>query len=110
MKKRILGIILAIVLIFALLAFLIFGILRCEIIVDESPNGDYQIVSCWIDKGAFGYGGAFYIKEKGLFSKWHKLGEVPFSSKWISETEFSIRYSYTIDEDDYKEYNVNEFF
>ena len=77
--------------------------------MDASPNGDYQIVSWWIDVGA-GYGGAFYIKEKGLFSKWHKLGTVPFSSEWLSETEFSIQYAYSIDEDVYKEYNVNEFF
>lgn len=110
MKKKILGVVLVITLVFAMLSFGIFDLLSFEIILNESPNGDYQIVSWWIDKGAFGYGGAFYIKEKGLFSKWYKLGTVPFSSKWLSETEFSIYYSYPVDEDNYKEYNVNEFF
>ncbi|MEE1096868.1 MAG: hypothetical protein U0K83_00915, partial [Bacteroidales bacterium] len=51
--------------------------------------GDYQIVSLWIDKGGFGYGGACYIKEKGLFSKWHKICKVPCSCEWISETQFT---------------------
>ena len=110
LKKKVFGIVLAIVLIFAMLSFVVFGILRCEIFIDESPNGDYQIVSWWIDKGGFGYGGSFYVKEKGLFSKWHKIGTVPFSSEWLSETDFSIYYPYPIDEDNYKEYNVIEFF
>ena len=110
MKKKIFCVILAIALIFAMLYFMFFEVLRGEIFVEPSPNGDYQIVSWWIDKGGFGYGGAFYIKEKGLFSKWHKLGTVPYASKWLSETEFSIYCTYPIDEDNYKEYNVNDFF
>ena len=110
MQKKIVGIAIAIVLIFSMLSFVVFGILNCEILVDESPTGEYQIVSWWTDWGASGYNGAFYLKEKGLFSKWHKLGTVPFSSKWLSETEFSIHYAYTVDEDNYKEYNVNAFF
>ncbi len=110
MKKKVFGIILAIVLIFAMLAFVIFGILRCEIFIDESPNGDYQIVSLWIDKGGFGYGGAFYIKEKGLFSKWHKIAKVPGSCEWISETQFTIYRPSTFDANNEKEYNVKEFF
>ena len=99
-----------VLLILIMLSLVLFGISRCEVFVDESPNGSYQIVSLWIDEGAFGYGGAFYLKEKGLFSKWHRLGQVPFSSEWLSETEFSIQYSYTVDEDYCKEYNVNDFF
>ena len=110
MKKKKFGIALAIVLIFAVLLFVIFGVLRCQIFVNPSPNGDYQIVSWWIDKGGFGYGGAFYIKEKGLFSKWHKIGRVPVASKWLSETEFLVNCGYYIDEDNSKVFNVNEFF
>ena len=110
LKKKVFGIVLAIVLIFAMLSFVIFGILRCEVFIDESPNGDYQIVSWWIGKGVCGYRGSFYVKEKGLFSKWHKIGTVPFSSEWLSETDFSIYYPYPVDEDNYEEYNVNEFF
>lgn len=86
--------------------------------IDESPNGDYKIVSWLIDKGGFGYSGAYYIKEKGLFSKWYKIGTGPFSGEWLSETEFSIYHSNPIDgnihnyskDNYYKEYSVDEFF
>lgn len=92
------------------------GILIIE--VEESPNGEYQIVSWLIDKGAWGYSGAYYIKENGLFSKWYKLGTGPFAGEWLSETEFSVYHASPIDGDwtnssrdnHYKEYNVNEFF
>ena len=110
LKKKVFGIVLAIVLIFAMLSFVIFGILRCEVFIDESPNGDYQIVSWWIGKGVCGYRGSFYVKEKGLFSKWYKLGTEVFAGKWISETLFAVHHAYVVDEDNYKEYNVNEFF
>ena len=70
---------LIILMILACLIFVFFCVLKCEINVIESPNKDYQIVSWLTDKGGFGYGGAFYIKEKGLFSKWYKLGTGPFS-------------------------------
>lgn len=110
LKKKAVVIALAIALVFAMLSFVIFGILRCEIFVDDSPNGDYQIVGLWIDKGAFGYGGAFYIKEKGLFSKWHKIAKVPSSCEWISETQFTIYRPFPFDENNDKEYNANDFF
>ncbi len=109
MKKNKVWIALAIVSVCALLLFAVFGILSCEVFIDESPNGEYQIVSWWIDKGAFGYSGAFYIKEKGLLSKWHKIGTVPFSSEWLSETEFSIYDPYPVGGDNRKEYHVNQF-
>jgi len=110
LKKKILWIVLAITLIFVILAFILFGILFCDSFVQESPNGDYQIVSLWIDKGGFGYGGACYIKEKGLFSKWHKICKVPCSCEWISETQFTVyRVNYSGIGSD-KEYNVNDFF
>ena len=109
-KKKTIGIILAISIVFAMLYFVVFGILKCEIDVEHSPNGDYQVVSYWIDKGGLGYSGAFYVKEKGLFSKWHKLGTVPFSGEWISNTQFAVHHSYVVDDDYYKEYNVNDYF
>jgi len=108
LKKKIWGII-ATILVFAFVLFVVFDVLKCEISVIESPDGDYEIVSWLIDKGGFGYSGAFYIKEKGLFSKWYKLGTGTFSGKWLSETEFSIYHSYMVDNDYYKEYNVNDF-
>ena len=107
MKRKVLWGVLAIVLILLMLLFAFFGILRGQIFIDESPDGDYQIVSWWIDKGGFGYGGAFYLKEKSPFSKWHKIGEVPCASEWLSETEFIVYYPYPAD-DVY--YNVKEFF
>ena len=74
--------------------------------VKESPTGEYQIVSWLVDQGGFGYSGAFYIKEKGLFSQWNKLGTGPSSVTWLSDTEFSIYDS------GYKEkvYNTENFF
>ena len=110
MKKKILWIVLAITLIFVILAFILFGILFCDIFVQESPNGDYQIVSLWVDKGGFGYGGAHYIKEKGFFSKWHKIAKVPSSCEWISETQFTIYRPFPFDENNDKKYNANDFF
>lgn len=103
----------AISLVFVMLLFVLFGMLCFnifDIFVYESPNGDYQIVSLWIDKGGFGYGGNCYIKEKGLLSKWHKICKVPCGCKWISETQFIIdraNYSGIVS---YKEYSVNDFF
>ena len=106
MKRKVLWVVLAIILILSVPLFAFFGILRGQIFIDESPNGDYQIVSWWIDKGAFGYGGAFYLKEKGLLSKWYKIGKVPCSSEWVSETEFLLHYPYPKGE---VFYNVKEF-
>ena len=40
MKKKILGVVLVITLVFAMLSFGIFDLLSFEIIVNESPNGD----------------------------------------------------------------------
>ena len=110
MNKKIFAVLIAIILIFIMVAFIFFGVLRGEIKVEPSPNGDYEVVSWLIDKGGFGYGGAFYIKEKGLFSKWYKLGTQPFSGEWISETLFAVHHAYVVDEDWYKEYNVNDYF
>ena len=98
---------LAIILAFLLLVAVVFGVSHCDVFVNESPNGDYQIVSFWIDKGGFGYGGAHYIKENGLFSKWHKIEKVPSSCEWVSDTQFTI---YRPFPDNDKEYNVNDFF
>ena len=109
-KKALLGIALAIALVFAMLYSVIFGVLRCQIFVNKSPNGDYQIVSLWIDKGSFGYGGAHYIKEKGLFSKWHKIEKVPSSCDWISETQFTIYRPFPNDENNDKKYDAKVFF
>ena len=110
MEKKILRIVLAITLIFSILLVVLFCVLCFDIFVQESPNGDYQIVSLWIDKGGFGYGGACYIKGKGLFSKWHKICKVPCSCEWISETQFTVyRVNYSGIGSD-KEYNVNDFF
>ena len=107
MKRKVLWGVVAIVL---FLSIALFGILRGQIFIDESPNGDYQLVSLWIDKGGFGYGGACYIKEKGLFSKWHKICKVPCGCEWISETQFTVyRVNYSGIGSD-KEYNVNNFF
>ena len=109
MKKKAF-IILAIALVFIMLSFVLFGSLFCDVFVQESPNGDYQIVSLWIDEGGFGYGGACYIKEKGLFSKWHKICKVPCGIEWISETQFTV---YRVDHSGIgsdEEYNVNDFF
>ena len=110
MKKKNLIVLGLIILIVAVLLFIVFGVLKCQFKSIESPNGDYEIIGWLVDKGGFGYSGAFYIKEKEVFSKWHKLGTGPFSAEWLSETEFSIQYSYVVDDDNYKVYNVNDFF
>ncbi len=111
MKKKIFISFIAIILLLIMMfSFMFFVVLRGEIEVAPSPNGDYQVVSWWIDKGGFGYSGAFYMKEKGLSSKWHKLGTVPFAGKWISETLFAVHHAYVVDEDNYKEYNANDYF
>lgn len=97
---------------------IIVSLLEPEIKTLESPTGDYQIVSWMIDKGGFGYGGSFYLKEKGWFTKWHRLGSCPFSAKWLSDEEFSIDFSYPLDgnysnfsKGNYtREYHVDEFF
>ena len=115
MKKKILGIsVFALVLVLSMAVLIVYN--ACDVV--ESPNGDYQIVSWKIDKGGFGYSGAYYIKEKGIFGKWHKLGTGPFSAEWMSETEFSVNYANPVDgnvnnysEDNYyREYSVNDFF
>lgn len=95
-----------------LLIFIIFTVFFINSITWKltSPTGDYEIVGWLIDQGGFGYSGAFYIKEKGLFSKWHKLGEGPSDCTWLSDNKFSVRFSYFVDEDYYKEFSVDEFF
>ena len=110
MKKKLFVVFITIILFFTMVSFIFFGVLNGEIKVYPSPNGDYEVVSWLIDKGAWGYGGAFYIKEKGLFSKCHKLGTQPFSGEWISETLFAVHHSYVVDDDYYREYNVNDYF
>ena len=107
MKKKKFIIILATTLVLAMLYFVIFDVLRCQIFVEESPNGGYQIVSLWIDKGAFGYGGAHYIKKKGFFSKWHMIEKVPSACEWISETQFTIDRPYPNED---KKCDVKDFF
>ncbi len=108
--KKIAFITLTVTLVLALL--FVFGVLKCEICVLNSPGRDYQIVSWLLDEGGFGYRGAYYIKEKGLFSKCHKIGTGPFSAEWLSNTEFFIYHSYPVDSigSYYKEYSVNDFF
>lgn len=118
MKKRFIIISVVVAIIISLFIGLAYGIYYAIFDIKESPNGDYQIVSWWIDQGAAGYAGAYYIKEKGIFSKWHKLGDVPFGGEWISEKEFLIQYSSPIDGDwknysydnYHKKYNVDDFF
>lgn len=118
MKKINIVVCIAILLAIVIFSSFVISVLKPEVNVIESPTGDYRIVSWLIDIGAAGYRGAYYIKEKGVFSKWYKLGTGPFSGKWLSETEFSIDHSKPIDgnwrnwarDNYYKEYNVNEFF
>lgn len=109
-KKILLGSIATILIFIMMIAFMFFVVLRGEIEVAPSPNGDYEVVSWLIDKGGAGYSGAFYMKEKGLFSKWYKLGTEVFAGKWISETLFAVHHAYVVDEDNYKEYNANDYF
>lgn len=86
--------------------------------VEESPGGEYQIVSWLIDKGGFGYSGAYYIKEKEPFSKWYELGTGPSSYGWLSDEVFYVHHSNPIDgniknytkDNYYQEYNINDFF
>ena len=116
MKKKI--VIAVLILVISLSAAI--GIARkfIDICVTESPNGDYRIVSVWVDKGAFGYSGAMYIKEKGLFSKLCKIGALPASYEWKSDKIISVEYPSPIDgninnydKDNYRrEYNADDFF
>ncbi len=114
MKKRII----ALLLIFIVFSSVLLGVWIRLLEFNDSPGGEYQIVSWIIDVGGWGYRGAYYVKEKGLFSKWHKLGTGPFIGEWLSETEFFIRHSNPIDGDYknsakdnyYREYHVDEFF
>ncbi len=43
-----------------------------------------------IDEGGAGYDGAYFVKEKGLFSKWHKITTGTCMCEWLSETEFEV--------------------
>ena len=112
LKKRIcaFSVVLAIVLTFSILMLAVFCFADNIFNVIESPDGKYEIVSWLIDQGGFGYKGAYYIKEKGLLKRWHRIGMGPFSGEWLSETDFSIYHSYPVDEKGsyYREYNVNE--
>ena len=106
------------IIVLLLLVLLSAFFIKNNVTVIESPDGNYQIVGWLIDKGGFGYSGAYYIKEKGFFSKWYKLGTGPFSGEWLSETEFSVYHSNPIDgniynftkENYYKIYSVYDFF
>ena len=54
-KKILLGFIATILVFIMMFSFLFFVVLRGEIKVDPSPNGDYEVVSWLIDKGGGGY-------------------------------------------------------
>lgn len=96
MKEKRIVIILVLV---ALCMMLLFAVSRCEVTVVNSPDGEHQVVGIIVDKGGWGYGGNYYVKEKGLFSSWSKLCPVPAAIEWISDNEIEIDQASPIDGD-----------
>lgn len=115
MKKRTVIIIVCLVAVILLIGAIFAA--RTTVSVYESPTGEYAVIGFAVDEGGFGYGGSFYLKGKGMFSKWHKIGEGAFYCEWKSDEDFIIQFSYPPDgdilhatPDEYiKEYSVYDF-
>lgn len=109
MRKNIILIICSIICLVILLGILSVVIFKPSVDVYESPDGDYEIISICIDKGGWGYGGAFYLREKGLFSPWHKIADQPAMVEWISDDVFSVTEGSASGLTQPVEYHVSDF-
>lgn len=56
----------------------------------DSPDGQYRVWGYVLDKGGWGFGGRYYLKENRPFAPWHRLGDGPCSCEWLSNDTFRI--------------------
>jgi len=65
---------------------------RSDVHVNESPTGEYRLITRWIDQGGFGYMNTEVIIAKpGFFGARQDIGySTPLSVEWISDDEFRV--------------------
>ena len=72
---------------------LLFGLYysRTDIIIHNSPNGDYFVKMYWTDVGGWGWIGKIYLVKAGMIDKKYWTGwHVPATCEWLSENEFVL--------------------